>query len=104
MALPGARHQDSFKVRMAVKRDAKHVPDFALVPISGGPEIRYSWQRRMVAIQRNLKANVFVALVREQVIDDREITWRLISARVAHTLVDGREVIKRAIGLRDISL
>src|ERR1051326_6561760 len=104
MALPGARHQDSFKVRMAVKRDAEHVPDFALVPIRCGPEIRDGCQRWIVAIQRNLKANVLVALVREQVIDDREITWGLIGARVAHTLVNGSEVIKRAIGLRDISL
>src|ERR1041385_3263165 len=44
MALPGRWHQDPFKVRMSLKRDAKHVPDFALVPIRRRPDTGHRWQ------------------------------------------------------------
>ncbi len=39
MALPGRRHENPRQVRMAVERDAEHVPHFALVPVGRRPEV-----------------------------------------------------------------
>ena len=46
VALPGRRHQDPPQMRMPLEGDAEHVPDFALVPVRGRPEIRHGGERR----------------------------------------------------------
>ena len=87
-------------MRMPVEGDAEHVPDFALVPVRGRPEIRHRGERRRAAGERDFDANVRVALVGKQVIDDGEVARRLVLAMEALTLVDGGKVEEHAIRAR----
>src|SRR3974390_182099 len=42
---PALGHQDSFQAWVAVERDPEHVPHFAFVPISRGPDVSDRRQR-----------------------------------------------------------
>jgi hypothetical protein len=77
---------------MSVEGDAEHVPDFALVPIRGGPKVRDGGERGCAACERHFDANVCVTLVGKQVIDDGEIARRLVLAMDALTFVDGGKI------------
>ena len=98
VALPGRRHQYPLEVGMAVEGDAEHVPDLALVPVGGGPDIDDAGQRRLVAGERHLDADVVVTFVGKKVVDDREVARRLTFTVGAHTLVDGGQVVEHAVG------
>ncbi len=94
VAVPGGRHEEAAQVRMAVEGDAKHVPDFTLVPVGGGPEGGACGQAGIGGGQGHLQAHVGVAFVGEQVVDDGEVAGGLAVAVLADALVDGGEVVE----------
>ena len=63
-------------MRVPGKGDAEHVPDFALVPVRGRPEVVMLSSDRDAPVERGLDADVLVALEGEQVIDDGESRGR----------------------------
>ena len=86
---------------MPVEDDAEHVPDFALVPVRGGPKVCHGGERGCAAGERHFDSNVCVTLVGKQVIDDGEVARRLVLAMDTLTFVDGSEVEEHAIRARD---
>src|SRR5262245_37828604 len=104
MPLPRAGHQNSLQVWMIVKPDSKHVPDFALIPIGGGPDVGDGWEGWVLTLKRDFQTKVLVAFVREQMIDDREVTVRLAVARGSLPLVNCGQIVKCAVRFRDLSL
>ena len=101
---PPRRHENPLQVRVPVEADAEHVPHLALVPVGGGPDVDGAGQRRRVARERHLYAHVGVAVVGEEVIDNREVARRLALAMRAGALVDGRQVVQRLVWLLDLRL
>ena len=98
MSLPGRRHDDAPKMRMALKDDAEHVPYFALVPIGRGPHIADRREGQVGFDQRNFETNILVAVEREQMIDDGKFTVGKALPVSALALVDGRQVEQQCIG------
>src|SRR3546814_16176641 len=83
---------------MAVKNDTEQIPDFALVPVGVLVDRRRGRQMRVLALQRDLQADIraaaarHVALDRQQLVDNREIGRRQVATILAQTLVDrGKE-------------
>src|SRR5690348_13401014 len=97
MSDPALWHQQASQMRMPVKNNSEHVPDFALVPIGRGPDAHYSRQGKAVFRQSYLDADICVPLERKEMIDNRKIARRLTVAMLPHTLIDGREVIQHLV-------
>ena len=52
----------------------------------------------------DLDADVVVAVIGKEMVDDREVALRLVLAVTAYALVDGREVVEHLIGTVDGAL
>src|SRR5690242_4448663 len=102
MSNPTLWQQQALQMRMPVKNNSEHVPHFALVPIGGGPDARYSRQGKVVFRQGYLDADIFVPLERKEMIDNRKIARRLTVAMLPHALIDGRKVIQHLVRTIDI--
>jgi len=106
VAGPGGRQQDAAQTRVAFEADTEQIPDFALVPVGVRIDTGDGRQRREIAAQRDLDADVAlpargdVARHRQQVIDDGEIRRRQAVAVLAQTLVDRGQVVQHRVGLR----
>ena len=87
-------------MRMPIEGDAEHVPDFALVPVRGRPEIRHRGERWRAAGERDFDANVGVTFIGKQVIDDGKVVRRLVLTMDALTFIDGSKVEEHAIRAR----
>src|ERR671923_1959955 len=97
MTVPGGGHQNAPEVWMALEDDAEHIPDFALIPIGRGPEINDAADGGEFALERDLEADVGVAIVGQELIDHGEIAVRLPMALRTDALVDGGEVIQYSV-------
>jgi len=97
MPLPSRRHNYAPKMRMAFKNDAEHIPYFTLVPIGRRPEIADRRERQVGLDQRNFDADIFVAVERQQMIDDGKLTVGKPLAARTLTLVDGGQVEQQCI-------
>ena len=104
MSYPRFRHQDSFHVRVALKTDPEHVPDFPFVPIRRGPKIRSRIDGRLILLESHFDAEILVPIKRQQVIHHREVACRLPLPVHPHTLVDGGEVVQHPVRLVDFVL
>jgi hypothetical protein len=99
VTFPSGRHQDPSQVWMTVNADAKHVPDFALVPVRRRPNVGDGRKRGRFAFERHLDAHIFVSLVGEQMIDDSKIALWLPVPVGADAFVDRGKIIQHSIGL-----
>ena len=93
--LPPGRREEAGEVRVPADVDPEHVPDLALVPVGAGPDAGDRVDRRPLAAQRHLEAQVGVPRVRDEVVEDREVGLGLALARGAEALVDRAQVVER---------
>src|SRR6185295_4188954 len=87
-----------------LRPDAEHVPYFTLVPVRGRPEVCHRGHRKAVFPERCFDANVLVAVIREQVVDDGEVARRLPLSVIPLTLVNGGSIVEGPVWPVDLSL
>src|SRR5581483_7616836 len=104
MTWPGGWHQDARGVRMSIEAYAEHVPRFALVPVRRGPQGNDAGHARRFTRQRDLDAQIRIALERGEVIDEGEAALRLALTVDALAFVDDGEVVEKLVRLRNFGL
>src|SRR5215472_7330526 len=104
MAGPGLGHENSHQVRMAPESNAEHVPNLALVPVGGWPDVGDAVWVRVFSFKWNFDTDVLVAVEGKQVINNGEITLGLGLAVFSWPLVNGSQVVEHPEGPRDFVL
>src|SRR5215469_2868567 len=100
MAGPGLGHENSHQVRMAPESNAEHVPNLALVPVGGWPDVGDAVWVRVFSFKWNFDTDVLVAVEGKQVINNGEITLGLGLAVFSWPLVNGSQVVEHPEGPR----
>ena len=95
---PGGRHQNAFKMRVAGKADAEHVPDFPLIPVGRRKHPGSGGDAQVFLGQSHFQHDVPIAGNGHQLIEDGEISVRQALAMAAQPLVRGRQVVQQIEG------
>ena len=92
MPLPGRRQHDSIEVWVTIEFNAEHVPDFALIPVSAGPQLHDTGNIEITVLQGYFHSEIAIPGEGHKVVDDGKFACRLACPVASKPLVDGGNV------------